>query len=207
MISRMLEKRRASLVAGATDASVAQEGFTLIELMVVLLIMGILMAIAIPTFLGVTGSAKDKGAQSDLTSAMTNAEGFYTNAQSYSGLTAGYLNSVDPGVHYTLGATSANESQNQVDFFVGTGGNSIEVATWSPAGMCWYEVNDQIVHATTTGYFGGASGSSFAMVVSKTADCPSLITTATTSPAPPSSTTTANDSIWYSSWPPAPNGK
>ena len=35
-------------------------GFTLIELMVVLLILAILLAIAIPTFLGVTGGANDR---------------------------------------------------------------------------------------------------------------------------------------------------
>ena len=35
-------------------------GFTLIELMVVLLILAILLAIAIPTFLSVTGGANDR---------------------------------------------------------------------------------------------------------------------------------------------------
>ena len=48
-------------------AEAADAGFTLIELMVVLLIIAILLAIAIPTFLGVTGSANDRAAQSNLT--------------------------------------------------------------------------------------------------------------------------------------------
>ena len=39
----------------------AEAGFTLIELMVVLLIIAILLAIAIPTFLGVTSTANDRG--------------------------------------------------------------------------------------------------------------------------------------------------
>ena len=46
-------------------------GFTLIELMVVLLIIAILLAIAIPTFLGVTSSANDRATQSNLTNALT----------------------------------------------------------------------------------------------------------------------------------------
>jgi prepilin-type N-terminal cleavage/methylation domain-containing protein len=47
----------------ATEATRISEdsAFTIIELMVVLLVMGILMAIAIPTFLGATGVANDQG--------------------------------------------------------------------------------------------------------------------------------------------------
>ena len=59
-------------------------GFTLIELMVVLLILAILLAIAIPTFLGVTKSANDRAAQSNLNTALVNAKSiFQNNSQSY----------------------------------------------------------------------------------------------------------------------------
>ncbi len=43
-----------------------ESGFTLIELMVVVLIIAILIAIAIPTFLGAQNKAKDRAAQSSL---------------------------------------------------------------------------------------------------------------------------------------------
>jgi prepilin-type N-terminal cleavage/methylation domain-containing protein len=52
-------------------------GFTLIELMVVLLILAILLAIAIPTFLGVTKSANDRAAQSNLNTALVNAKSIF----------------------------------------------------------------------------------------------------------------------------------
>ena len=54
-------------------------GFTLIELMVVLLILAILLAIAIPTFLGVTGGANDRAAQSNLNTAITTAKAAAAN--------------------------------------------------------------------------------------------------------------------------------
>lgn len=64
-----------------------EKGFTLIELMVVVLIIAILIAIAIPTFLGAQDRARDRGAQSDLRNALTAArtiatdyEGFFKKA-------------------------------------------------------------------------------------------------------------------------------
>ena len=78
LVDRLNDRRRADEEVGE-DA-----GFTLIELMVVLLIMAILLAIAIPTFLGVTGSANDRAAQSNLNTALTSAKGVYeSNQQSY----------------------------------------------------------------------------------------------------------------------------
>ena len=54
-----------------------ETGFTLIELMVVVLIMGILMAIAIPTFLSTQGSANDASAKSNATNAYTGEKAYY----------------------------------------------------------------------------------------------------------------------------------
>ena len=56
-----------------------ENGFTLIELMVVVLIIAILIAIAIPTFLGAQDRARDRGAQSDLRNALTAAKTLATD--------------------------------------------------------------------------------------------------------------------------------
>src|SRR6516225_11813838 len=61
-----------------------EEGFTLIELMVVVLIIAILIAIAIPTFLGARQRAQDRAAQSDLRNALTAEKTEYTDTQVYS---------------------------------------------------------------------------------------------------------------------------
>ena len=59
------------------------EGFTLIELMVVVLIIAILLAIAIPTFLGARNSANARSAQSNLRNALTAEQSYYTNNQAF----------------------------------------------------------------------------------------------------------------------------
>jgi type IV pilus assembly protein PilA len=50
-----------------------QKGFTLIELMIVVAIIGILAAIAIPQFSEYTKKGEDKSAQSDLRNLITTA--------------------------------------------------------------------------------------------------------------------------------------
>src|SRR5580700_11313333 len=89
-------------------------GFTLIELMVVLLILAILLAIAIPTFLGVTKSANDRAAQSNVNTAFVNAKAaFQQNGQSYSGVNAATLQTAEPSLTFTtatVGATTVGQN-------------------------------------------------------------------------------------------------
>ena len=65
-----------------------EQGFTLIELMVVVMIIAILIGIAIPTFLGARERAQDRAAQADLRNALTAEKTVYTDLQAFSAVTA-----------------------------------------------------------------------------------------------------------------------
>lgn len=78
-------------------------GFTLIELMVVVLIIAILLAIAIPTYFGARQRANDKAAQSNLRNALTNQLVVYSDNQGFTQDTA-LLAAVDASLTYTNSA-------------------------------------------------------------------------------------------------------
>ncbi len=60
-----------------------EKGFTLIELMIVIAIIGILAAIAIPQFTSYRQRGFNAAAQSDLRNAATAQEAYYTDGQTY----------------------------------------------------------------------------------------------------------------------------
>ncbi len=92
-----------------------EEGFTLVELMVVVLIIAILVAIAIPTFLGARESAQDRAAQSDLRNALTAEKVFYVDNEIYTADTAagGALELIEPSIDWTAITVTVNAADDQ----------------------------------------------------------------------------------------------
>jgi type IV pilus assembly protein PilA len=163
----MSESTIGRLLSRRIDANESSEsaGFTLIELMVVLLILAILLAIAIPTFLGVTKSANDRSAQSNLNTALINAKSvFQANSQSYnlatnatyttpSAVMAATLAVAEPNLSFATGTVTAGAAPAQVSVATATDGNGVILAVQAKAtNNCWFVIDNSATEAATGPY-------------------------------------------------------
>lgn len=113
------------------------EGFSLIELMVVLLIMAILLAIAIPTFLSSSAGAQDRAAQATLANALTSARALGVSGSTYGPVKSviDTLSTDEPDISFVKNA--AVEGSNEVSVNVSSSGLQIVLVSYSGSGICW----------------------------------------------------------------------
>jgi prepilin-type N-terminal cleavage/methylation domain-containing protein len=120
---------------------VADSGFTLIELMVALLILAILLAVAIPSFLGISRSANGRVAQANSNTAMLASQTlFYTSGlqfQPTSTMTTS-LGATERNLAFHAGAST---NHSQVSVYVAPDYNAIIMAVQSNSTKdCWYTI-------------------------------------------------------------------
>jgi len=129
------------------QARSTEDGFTLIELMVVVLIIAILLAIAIPTFLGAQNKAKDRSAQSSLRNGLTAAKTIYADQADYTKADAAALAAVEPSL--TFPNPSADPKQVSVSSPSAT---TFYAASMSKTKTCFY-IKDVVATGGGTFYY------------------------------------------------------
>jgi type IV pilus assembly protein PilA len=174
------------------------EGFTLIELMVVVLILGILMAIAIPTFLSTTNSAKDSAAESNATNAITNEMAYYDSNSQFTATGS----TIDPSLPWASSAT-----KNDVYVTVGCDSTAGDPSTFSSTCASGALPTAALIEAEASNgdcysYFVDESSSTPYMGYNYNTSCPAAGSLPAASSTNPTTGHAAQNqgTTWYTQW-------
>jgi len=124
-----------------------EDGFTMIELLVVTVIFGLLAAIAIPTFLSQRDKAEDAGAKTTVSLAATAAQSYHVDKETYAGMDVTALREIEPSLAQEPGTSLAVS---------GTGRDTYLLDVTSKAGnhFTWSESDGVVTRSCTSGGSG-----------------------------------------------------
>lgn len=144
-------------ISGRPARALDERGFTLIELMVVVLIIAILIAIALPTFLGARERASNRAAQSNLKNALTNARVVFVDNANYTGISTASQEAAMPELDFSQ---PTSISQEQIAWAIG--GCAPNTCEWAGAalastGVCWFIRDVSPPGASASTYYGSGT--------------------------------------------------
>jgi type IV pilus assembly protein PilA len=112
-----------------------EEGFTLVELMAVVLILAVLLMLALPTFLGTRVRAADRATQADIRNAFAAERAYYTDTLTYTTDPA-QMTAIEAAITYVDGDTPLVTGVAYLHLHPLP--NEIFVSAMSASGTCWY---------------------------------------------------------------------
>ena len=110
-----------------------QRGFSLVELLVALAMLGLLAAIAIPVFMGQRSRGQEAAAKSLVRSAASTVESAYADTRDYAAIDVARLRAIEPGIAFD--ATENRAQDGQVAFTAAADGYTLSTET--AAGTTW----------------------------------------------------------------------
>jgi prepilin-type N-terminal cleavage/methylation domain-containing protein len=118
----------------------AEHGFTLIELMVVLVILGVLLLMSVSTFVGVKQRANDSAAKQTASKALETGRVLFTDDATYSTATPAEMMAAEPSLNVVDEITNS-AGPNNASMWVpdaATTGYQFVAAVYSESGRCFF---------------------------------------------------------------------